>query len=324
MPDAPAPDALATFLALLDLEPLEVNLFRGQSRSPGWGRVYGGQVLAQALVAAGRTVETREGEGTRPAHSLHAYFLLPGDVDAPIVYQVDRARDGGSFTTRRVVAVQHGRPIFVSTVSFHRVETGLEHAAPPPQVAGPEGLMSEREMALAAAPLLPARLRDVVTAEQPIEYRPVDYANPLAPTVKEPTAHLWLRATGALPDDVLVHQAVLAYASDHDLLGVAIRPHGRSFLDRTLQAASLDHAIWFHRPFRADGWLLYAMDSPTAAGGRGFARGTVYDADGRLVASTAQEGLLRPVDPSAGGRPDKSGPPDAPAPSETGDPTTGR
>ncbi len=286
-------DALHTFLALLDLEPLEVNLFRGQSRSPGWGRVYGGQVLAQALVAAGRTVEPRDADDRRPAHSLHAYFLLPGDVDAPIVYQVDRARDGGSFTTRRVVAVQHGRPIFVSTVSFHRDEAGLDHASAAPEVPGPEGLVSEHAMAVAAADRLPPPLRDVLTAEQPIEYRPVDPSNPLAPQVQAPEAHLWLRAAGQLPDDPLVHQAVFAYASDHDFLGAAIRPHGRSFMQRSLQAASLDHAIWFHRPFRADAWLLYRMDSPIAAGGRGFVRGTVFDQDGRLVASTAQEGLLR-------------------------------
>jgi acyl-CoA thioesterase-2 len=290
--------ALDAFLALLDLEPLEVNLFRGQSRSPGWGRVYGGQVLAQALVAAGRTVEPG-----RAAHSMHAYFLLAGDVEAPIVYQVDRARDGSSFTTRRVAAVQHGRPIFVATVSFHRAEAGLEHAAPAPEVPGPDGLPSEHAMAVAMADRLPPRLRDVLTAEQPIEYRPVAPVNPLAPEVRPPLAHLWLRATDALPDDGLVHQAVLAYASDHNFLGAALRPHGRSFMERTLQAASLDHVIWFHRPFRADDWLLYRTESPSAAGARGFVLGQVFDAAGRLVTSTAQEGLLRLVEPSEGGRP---------------------
>src|SRR5688572_25816191 len=197
---------------------------------------------------------------------MHAYVLLVGDVEAPIVYQVDRARDGGSFTTRRVVAVQHGQPIFVSTVSFHRDEPGFEHAAPAPAVEGPEGLRSERDMALAAGDALPQPLRGVLTAEQPIEYRPVDPVNPLAPERTAPQAELWLRATGPLPDDLLIHQAVLAYASDHNFLGAAIRPHGRSFMERTLQAASLDHVIWFHRPFRADDWLLYRMESPIAAG----------------------------------------------------------
>jgi acyl-CoA thioesterase-2 len=288
--------ALDAFLALLDLEPLEVNLFRGQSRSPGWGRVYGGQVLAQALVAAGRTVEEE-----RNAHSMHAYFLLAGDVEAPIVYQVDRARDGGSFTTRRVVAVQHGRPIFVSTVSFHKNEPGFEHAAPAPPAAGPDGLASEREMALAAGERLPEPLRSVLTSEQPIEYRPVDPVNPLAPVPSAPISQLWLRATGPLPEDRLIHQAVLAYASDHNFLGAAIRPHGRSFMQPTLQAASLDHVIWFHRPFRADQWLLYIAESPIAAGARGFVTGRVFE-DGRLVASTAQEGLVRLREDRGGGR----------------------
>jgi len=288
--------ALDAFLALLDLEPLEINLFRGQSRSPGWGRVYGGQVLAQALVAAGRTVEEE-----RRAHSMHAYFLLAGDVAAPIVYTVDRARDGGSFTTRRVVAIQHGQPIFVSTVSFHKDEQGFEHAAPAPAAPGPEGLRSERDMALAAGDLLPEPLRGVLTAEQPIEYRPVDPVNPLAPENSEPTSMLWMRAVGPLPDDPLVHQAVFAYASDHDFLGSAIRPHGRSFMQPTLQAASLDHAIWFHRGFRADEWLLYHAESPIAAGARGFVTGRAF-AGGRLVASTAQEGLVRERPDRGGGR----------------------
>jgi acyl-CoA thioesterase-2 len=288
--------ALDNFLALLDLEQIEQNLFRGQSRSPGWGRVYGGQVLAQALVAAGRTVD----EG-RPAHSMHAYFLLAGDVEAPIVYTVDRARDGGSFTTRRVVAIQHGRPIFVSTVSFHQEEPGFEHAAPAPAAAGPDGLRTERDMALAAGDLLPEPLRSVLTSEQPIEYRPVNPINPLAPEPSSPESQIWLRATGSLPDDRLLHQAILAYASDHNFLGAAIRPHARSFMERTLQAASLDHAMWFHAPFRVDGWLLYSTESPIAAGARGFVRGQVFD-DGRLIVSTAQEGLLRDRPDLGGGR----------------------
>ena len=197
--------------------------------------------------------------------------------------------------------MQHGQPIFVSTVSFHRDEPGFEHDAPPPAAPGPDGLRTERDMALAAGDLLPEPLRSVLTAEQPIEYRPVDPVNPLAPTPSAPAAALWLRATGDLPEDPLVHQAILAYASDHNFLGAAIRPHGRSFMERTLQAASLDHAMWFHRRFRADRWLLYHAESPIAAGARGFVRGQVFE-DGRLVASTAQEGLLRDRPDLGGGR----------------------
>ena len=284
--------ALADLVDLLDLEPIEVRIFRGQNRPLASPRVFGGQVLAQALVAAGRTVE-----GGRRCHSLHAYFILPGDIEAPIVYEVETLRDGGSFTTRRVTAVQHGRPIFNASLSFHRDEPGLEHqAAPAPDVPGPDGLTPERELAAGIAGRLPEPLRTVLTRERPIDFRPVDPADPLRPSPREATAATWLRADGPLPDDPLVHQAVLAYASDWGLLATALLPHGRSVFDGTVQAASLDHAIWFHRPFRADEWLLYAMDAPTAAGARAFTRGATWDADGRLVASTAQEGLIRPVD----------------------------
>ncbi len=283
--------ALADLVALLDLEPIEVRIFRGRNRPLASPRVFGGQVLAQALVAAGRTVEA-----DRRCHSLHAYFILPGDIEAPIVYEVGTLRDGGSFTTRRVTAIQHGRPIFNASLSFHRDEPGLEHQSEPARtVPGPEGLTSERELAEGMAERLPEPLRTVLTRPRPIDFRPVDPADPLRPEPRDAVAATWIRADGALPDDPLIHQAVLAYASDWGLLGTALLPHGRSVFDGSIQAASLDHAIWFHRPFRADEWLLYAMDAPTTAGARAFIRGSVTDADGRLVASTAQEGLVRPV-----------------------------
>lgn len=286
--------ALDDLLDLLDLEPIEVHIFRGRNRPLASARVFGGQVLAQALVAAGRSVE----DG-RLCHSLHAYFILPGDVSAPIVYEVEKLRDGGSFTTRRVTAIQHGRPIFNASLSFHRLEDGLEHQAEPAlEAAAPDALTPERELAAAIADRIPEPLRTVLTRERPIDFRPIDPADPFRPSPREPQSATWLRADGDLPDDPLVHQAILAYASDWGLLATALLPHGRSVFDGTIQAASLDHAIWFHRPFRADEWLLYAMDAPTAAGARAFTRGAVTDAEGTLVASTAQEGLVRPVDRS--------------------------
>lgn len=284
--------ALDDLLDLLDLEPIEVRIFRGRNRPLASPRVFGGQVLAQALVAAGRTVEA-----DRLCHSLHAYFILPGDVEAPIVYEVETLRDGGSFATRRVTAVQHGRPIFNASLSFHRAEAGLEHQAEPaPDRPGPEALPSERELAAALGDRIPEPLRTVLTRERPIDFRPVDPADPLRPAPREARSATWLRADGDLPDDPLIHQAILAYASDWGLLGTALLPHGRSVFDGTIQAASLDHAIWFLRPFRADAWLLYDMDAPSTAGARAFTRGSVYDADGRLVAAAAQEGLIRPVE----------------------------
>jgi acyl-CoA thioesterase-2 len=285
--------ALDDLLDLLDLEPIEVHIFRGRNRPLASPRVFGGQVLAQALVAAGRSVEAG-----RPCHSLHAYFILPGDVEAPIVYEVEKLRDGGSFTTRRVTAIQHGRPIFNASLSFHRDEPGLDHQPDRPAVDGPEGVASERDLALSVADQIPEPLRTVLTRERPIHFRPVDPVNPLAPEPREARAATWLKATGPLPDDLLIHQAILAYASDWGLLQTALLPHARSVFDGTIQAASLDHALWFHRSFRVDDWLLYAMEAPTAAGARGFTRGQVTDAGGRLVASAVQEGLIRPVDRS--------------------------
>ena len=282
--------ALDDLLDLLDLERIEDRIFRGRNRPLASPRVFGGQVLAQALVAAARTVPSE-----RRCHSLHAYFILPGDVERPIVYEVETLRDGGSFTTRRVTAVQHGRPIFNASLSFHKQEPGLEHAdGPPADVAGPDGLPSERELVASLGDRVPEPLRTVLTRERPLDYRPVDPPNPLAPDPRPARSETWVRATGPLPDDPVVHQALLAYASDWGLLATALLPHARNVFDGTVQAASLDHALWFLRPFRADDWLLYAMESPSAAGARAFTQGRVY-ADGQLVATTAQEGLIRPV-----------------------------
>ena len=296
--------ALDDLLGLLDLERIEDRIFRGRNRPLASPRVFGGQVLAQALVAADRTVNGPGGAGReggaepRPCHSLHAYFILPGDVGAPIVYDVETLRDGGSFSTRRVTAVQHGRPIFNASLSFHRAEPGPDHQdSLGRDVAGPDGLPSEREIVEALGDRVPEPLRTVLTRDRPIDFRPVDPADPLRPDPRPARADTWLRAAGTLPDDPALHQALLAYASDWGLLGAALLPHGRTVFDGTIQAASLDHSLWFHRPFRADAWLLYAVESPTAAGARGFTRGAVYDADGRLVASAVQEGLVRPVDP---------------------------
>lgn len=282
------PEPLDTLLALLDLEPLEVNIYRGQSRDVGRGRVFGGQVFAQALVAARRTVE-----GTREAHSAHGYFILPGDIAAPIVYFVDRLRDGSSFTTRRVTAIQHGQAIFNLSASFHVPEQGLTHQTTMPDVPDPETLAPELQLIREMADKIPEALRPVLTQERPIDFRPVDPLDYFRPEKSAPIRHSWFRAVGELPDDTAIHQAVLAYASDYGLLITALHPHGLSYRSPALQLASLDHSLWMHRPFRADEWLLYSTDSPVTAGARGFVRGTIYSRSGELVASVAQEGLVR-------------------------------
>lgn len=281
-------DPLKSLLELLDLEPLEHNIYRGNNREIGSGRVFGGQVLAQALVAARRTIEE-----PREAHSLHGYFILPGDVSAPIVYFVDRLRDGKSFTTRRVTGIQHGQAIFSMTASFHLAEPGEAHHLPMPDAPPPESLARELDLVRDIADRIPARLRDILTEERPIDFRPVEPTDFFLPEVRPPAQMMWLRALGEIPGSLLEHQAVLAYASDYGLLATALLPHGLTIRMPQLQVASLDHSIWFHRPFRVDEWLLYVMDSPSAAGARGFARGTIYSRDGELVASVAQEGLMR-------------------------------
>ncbi|WP_374306236.1 acyl-CoA thioesterase [Methylocella sp.] len=294
---APEPgllDAAATplgaLLRLFDLDRVGADSFRGFA-PPAGRRIYGGLVIAQALVAAQRCVEGRE------PHSLHAYFLLPGDPYAPILYDVERLRDGGSFSTRRVVAKQHGRAIFTLAASFQIAEAGLEHMAPPPAVPAPETLPSEAELLARHAERLSEPVRRFLASERPIETRPVDPEGYFRREGGASGLNVWLRASGRLPDDPGVHRAMLAYMSDLTLLDTALMRHGRIVMDPGLQVASLDHALWLHRPFRADEWLLYAQESPNAGGGRGLARGGFYARDGRLVASSVQEGLMRPLKP---------------------------
>ena len=279
---------LADLVDLLTLERLDRDLFRGRSQDLGWGAIFGGQVLGQALSAAAQTVVAE-----RPVHSLHGYFLRAGDLNHPIVYQVERLRDGKSFTTRRVSAIQEGEAIFSLEASFQVEEAGFEHQDALPDVPPPESLRSERDMAIAIADRLPTKLRAMATAERPIEIRPVQPRDPLRPKKADPQRHLWYRSIDALPDDASLHRYLLAYASDFSFLGTSMDPHGVSWLSPGMQVASLDHVMWFHRPFRFDEWLLYAVDSPSASGGRGLVRGRFFDRAGRLVASCAQEGLIR-------------------------------
>ena len=279
--------AVAELVAILDLEPLEHNLYRGRSPQVGWQRVFGGQVIGQALAAATRTVEGRA------AHSLHGYFMRPGDPAIPIIYEVDRIRDGKSFATRRVVAIQHGQAIFSMSASFQREEEGLSHQLPPPDIPTPEELPSEDEYKALIMEHAPDNVRRYFERERPIELRPVDPRHSWSAEKLGAVQNVWVRTTGKLPDTGALHRCVLGYLSDMTLLDTALFPHGRSVFNRDLQAASLDHAMWFHRPFRADEWLLYAQDSPSASGARGFTRGSIYTREGALVASTAQEGLIR-------------------------------
>jgi acyl-CoA thioesterase-2 len=278
--------ALAEALALLDLEPIEEDIFRGQSPDGRVQRVFGGQVLGQALVAATRTVES-----SRICHSLHAYFLRPGDPRVPILYEVDRSRDGRSFSVRRVVAIQHGKQIFILAASYQTPEQGYEHQFQMPDVPPPEVLEDETEARRKNAGEIPDMLREWLTRARPFETRPVILDPPGDRPVRPPYDNIWFRAAGPVPEPLT--QALLAYASDASLLSTSLQPHGKSIFSN-LQVASLDHAMWFHRPFRFDDWLLYAQDSPSASGARGFNRGAVFLRDGTLVASVAQEGLIRP------------------------------
>jgi acyl-CoA thioesterase II len=282
-----AQQALASLLSLLDLESIESNIFRGVSPKDRWQRVFGGQVLGQALIAASRTVEARH------CHSLHAYFLRAGDPRIPILYEVDRSRDGRSFSARRVVAIQHGEPIFTMSASFEVAEQGLEHQSAMPDVPAPEELKSEQQWRKEIAPDVPEHIRGWFLRARPIEVRPVVPANRFAKGRYPPRQVVWFRAVGALPDSSALHQCVLAYASDMTLLDTSLLPHGFSLFAPELQLASLDHAMWFHRPFRADQWLLYVQESPSASGSRGFNRGEIFRRDGALAASVAQESLIR-------------------------------
>jgi acyl-CoA thioesterase-2 len=278
--------ALQELLDQLDLEQIEVNIFRGISPAERETRVYGGHVMAQALMAASRTVGD-----DRHCHSFHSYFLLGGDPKAPIVYDVDRSRDGGSFTTRRVVAIQHGKPIFHMEVSFHVAEEGWTHQFDPPTVPDPESLPSEASVRAKQAHRVPEEFRKHFLREQPFEQREVDPDDEFAPVARPPHKNIWIRANGTLPDDPKLHQVLLAYASDMSLMDTAIMPHGVSW--RHIMGASLDHAMWFHHPLRVDEWLLYNHDAPVSAGARGFNRGLFFTHSGKLVASAVQEGLMR-------------------------------
>jgi acyl-CoA thioesterase-2 len=281
-------NVLQELLELLRLERIEQNLFRGQSQDLGWGAIFGGQVLGQALSAAAQTVPA-----DRPVHSLHGYFLRQGVASKPVVYDVDFIRDGKSFTTRRVVAIQNGQAIFSMSASFQQLEDGYDHAATMPSMPGPDDLVSEAELGRKLADKIPDALRKIVMADRPIEIRPVEPSNPLRPVAKPPQRAVWFRAVDSLPDDPALHRYLLAYASDFHFLATAMQPHAVSWLVPGMQVASLDHAMWFHRPFRMDEWLLYVIDSPSASGARGLVRGQLFTRDGVLVASTVQEGLMR-------------------------------
>lgn len=272
---------------LLDLSAMGDDYFRGDSEDLGFPHVFGGQVLGQALMAASRTVESSL------CHSLHAYFVRPGNHSMPIEYEVQRVRDGRSFSVRRVVARQDGKEILTGSMSFHAAEDGFEHQTKMPDAPDPYTLRSEHEWGKMMASQVPERLRVLLTKERPIEIRPVDPMNPLQPEKRPATKQSWIRAQGPLPDDPVLHRCLLTYASDFSFLGTSLNPHGVSFMNKGLQIASLDHSIWFHRDFRIDDWLLYDKDSPSAASGRGFNRGNIFNQDGVLVASTTQEALIR-------------------------------
>ena len=279
---------LEDLLMLMTLEQIEEHKFRGASRDIGTPQVFGGQVLGQALYAAGQTVDS-----DRLPHSLHAYFLRRGDVQAPIVYEVDRARDGASFSNRRIVAIQHGRPIFNMAASFQKEEQGVEHQAEMPEVPGPDGLADRSDVDEAVLAQLHEKMRAYLTRKRPFMVRPVRQPDFLHPEKLEPVKHVWIRAVDNLPDDPVLHQILLVYVSDYELLGTATLPHGISFTSSKTKMASLDHAVWFHHRFRIDEWLLFAFDSPVTSGARGLARCMVFTKDGKLVASSAQEGLIR-------------------------------
>jgi acyl-CoA thioesterase-2 len=284
---SPLNQLLEDLLKVMTLERIERDLFRGESRDIGNPQVFGGQVLGQALVAATATVQDR------PVHSLHAYFLRRGDFNAPIVYEVDRARDGNHFSTRRIVAIQHGEQIFNMSASFQSSEDGLDHQSPMPDVAPPEGVPDAESYFRDLKPPVPERLRKLAAYKRPFQFRPLQPPGFIRQGKASPPKYVWFRAVDRLPDDDALHRCLLAYVSDFNLLDTATMPHGVSVVTPNLVMASVDHAMWFHRSVRVDEWLLYAIDSPSASGARGFTRGSIFSRDGRLVASTAQEGLMR-------------------------------
>ena len=292
------PSHVSELIDLLSLERLEDNLFRGQSRDIGTKYVFGGQVLGQALSAAQQTLES-----ARTAHSLHAYFLKAGDIEHPIVYQVDRTRDGGSFSVRRVTAIQHGQPIFFLAASFQKDEVGGEHQLSMPEVPKPEDIEPSPVLPPEVLAKLPPKIQRWLSRMGPFEFRHIYPRDELNPPKRPPFQQVWFRLAERVDDAPELHRALLAYASDFYLLGTATFPHGISYYQPSVLMASLDHALWFHRPFRVDEWLLYSIDSPSAQGSRGLARGLIYDRDGRLVASTAQEGLIRVIEDTSADTP---------------------
>lgn len=279
---------LNELLTLLKLEQLDLRLFKGQSEHLGLPQVYGGQVIGQALSAARYTVED-----SRTVHSFHSYFLYPGDPQKAIIYDVENLRDGRSFSTRRIKAIQNGRPIFYLTASYHGDEPGFEHQSVMPDIAGPEHFLSETQLAEQMKHMIPPAIQQFFCNEKPIEVRPVNMVNPLAPHKASPTQQLWIKANGSLPDNQLIHQYLLAYASDWGFLPTALHPHEVSLLTPNFQVATIDHSMWFHRPFRMDEWLLYSIESTNASGSRGLVRGEIFNQQGQLVASTMQEGVMR-------------------------------
>ncbi|MCP4933269.1 MAG: acyl-CoA thioesterase II [bacterium] len=282
--------AMGKLVQTLELEQLEQNLFRGCSPKDGWQRVFGGQVVGQALRAATLTLTNRF------AHSLHAYFMRPGDPKIPIIYEVELTREGHSFSTRRVIAIQHGKPIFTMSCSFHMEEPGFAHQIDVPDVPSPDELPTENELRDKLLKDMPAPIRAYWQRDRPVEVRPVDISRYMAPKKASPEQHVWLRPTGALPDDLAVHQCAIAFATDISLLDTALIPHGRTIFDPRLTLASIDHALWFHKPAKFDDWVLYSTDSPMTHGARGFTRGTLFTRSGELIASTAQEGLIRDLE----------------------------
>lgn len=280
--------ALSNLLALLNLEKIEEGIFRGQSEDLGLRQVFGGQVVGQALYAAKETVPAE-----RLVHSFHSYFLRPGDSQKPIVYDVETLRDGNSFSARRVAAIQNGKPIFYMTASFQAPEPGFEHQKTMPAAPAPENLKSETEIAMAFEKLLPQTLKEKFLCEKPLEIRPVVFHNPMQGHVDEPVRQVWIRANGKMPADLRVHQHLLGYASDFNFLPTALQPHGVGFLEPGVQIATIDHSMWFHRPFDMNDWLLYSVESTSASSARGFVRGEFYSREGVLVASTVQEGVMR-------------------------------
>lgn len=279
---------LDELLTLLALEPLDQGLYRGQSMDLGFGAVFGGQVMGQALAAAKYTLEP-----DRPVHSFHSYFLRPGDVNKPIIYDVETIRDGKTTSTRRVQALQYGKPIFYMTASFQEPVAGFEHQAAMPEVTGPEGLTPESERIKALAQYLPRSVKEKWLSDKPIEMRQVNYVNPMQPEKAEPMRHIWLKANGALPDDPRIHKYLLAYASDFNFLPTALMPHGHSFWEPQLQVATIDHSMWFHQDFRFDDWILFAIESPRAIAGRGLVQGRFYTQNGTHIATAMQEGIIR-------------------------------